>query len=110
MGMGTARRPPSQWQSLGLKPDRGVLSLLIALAVMTLFFELGGARAGQLLEHLIVVPRLAIGPEPWQILTSGFIHPPFGDLLMTAIMLIFFGNQLEARFGAKTFLKVYAGG
>jgi membrane associated rhomboid family serine protease len=95
---------------LGLKPDRGVLGMLIALALITAFFELGGIVAAQVLEHVILTPRLAIGREPWQLLTSGFIHPTFGDLLMTAIMLIFFGNQLEQRFGAATFVKVYAGG
>jgi membrane associated rhomboid family serine protease len=108
--MGMARRPPSQWQQLGLKPDRGVLGMLIALALITAFFELGGMRAAEVLRHVLLTPGLAIGPEPWQLVTSGFIHPSFGDLLMTAIMLIFFGNQIEQRFGAATFLKIYIGG
>jgi membrane associated rhomboid family serine protease len=95
---------------LGLKPDRGVLGTMIVLAVITVFFELGGRAAQLVLPHVILTPALGLGREPWQLLTSGFIHPSFGDLLMTAIMLIFFGNQLEARFGASTFLKVYIGG
>jgi len=84
--------------------------MLIALALITAFFELGGMRAAEVLRHVLLTPALAIGPEPWQLVTSGFIHPSFGDLLMTGIMLIFFGNQIEQRFGAAAFLKIYIGG
>jgi membrane associated rhomboid family serine protease len=110
MGTGTARRPPSQFEQLGLKPDRGVLGTLIVLGVITVFFEVGGRAAQSLYGHVVLTPALGIGPEPWQILTSGFVTPTLSQLLMTAISMIFFGNQIEARYGARAFLKVFIGG
>jgi membrane associated rhomboid family serine protease len=104
-------RGPSQWDTLGLKPDRGVIGAMIALTLIWLVFAVGG-RAVQLfyLEHLILRPRAAFGWEPWQLLTSGFVNVQLRDVFFVAVSLIFFGNPIEQQLGEKTFWKVFIGG
>lgn len=104
-------RGPSQWQTMGLKPERGVITVLIALTLIWLVFAVGG-REIQLfyLQHLILRPRAAFGWEPWQLLTSGFINVQLRDVFFVAVSLIFFGNPIEQQLGEKTFWKVFIGG
>lgn len=95
---------------MGLKPDRGVLSAMIVLTAVWLVFTVGGQALAWLVPHLVLVPGRAIGPEPWQIVTNGFIESDFFDILLTCVMLIFFGNPLEQRMGAGGFWKIFVGG
>lgn len=95
---------------MGLKPDRGVLSAMIVLAAVWLVFAVGGQALAWLLPHLVLVPGRAIGPEPWQIVTNGFIEDGFIRVILTCVMLIFFGNPLEQRLGAAGFWKIFVGG
>lgn len=104
-------RGPSQWQLLGLKPDRGVIAAMIALAVVWIAFAVGGAVVQAFyVEHLMLTPRLGLGREPWQLLSSGFVHVRGADLVWTAVGLIFFGNPIEQQLGERAFWRVFIGG
>ena len=104
-------RSPSQWQSLGLKPDRAVMTAIIGLTLVWLVFVVGGMPMKAFyVSHLILTPRMALGPQPWQLLTAGFIHLRLGELFMTVVMLIFFGNPIERQLGARAFWKIFVGG
>lgn len=106
-----ARRGPSQWEQLGLKPDRGVIALLVALVVVSLVYFLGGAVVQQFyVEHLALRPRTAIGREPWQLVTSSFLDVGLRQILFTAITLLFFGNLVERQLGAAGFWKIFLAG
>src|SRR4051812_26359801 len=104
-------RGPSQWQMMGLKPDRGVISALVALTAIWLVFAAGGETVRMFfVQHLILRPRLALGWEPWQLVTSGFVNVQLRDVFFVAVSLIFFGNPIEQQLGARTFWKVFIGG
>lgn len=96
---------------MGLKPDRGVIAAMIGLAVVWLFFAVGGPVVQAFYaEHLILTPRLGLGREPWQLLTSGFVHVRGADLVWTVVGLLFFGNPIEQQLGERAFWKVFVGG
>ena len=44
---------------------------------------------------------------PWQLITSMFFHVDFGHYLVNAIVLLFFGGELERRVGSKNYLKIF---
>ncbi len=44
---------------------------------------------------------------PWQLITSIFFHMDFGHYLVNAIVLLFFGGELERRVGGKNYLKIF---
>lgn len=93
---------------MGLKPDRGVITAMVGLALIWLIFALGGmAVQAFYAEHLVLTPRLALGREPWQLLTSPFVHFQAGDLVWTAVGLLFFGNPIEQQLGRRSFWKVF---
>lgn len=96
---------------LGLKPDRGVISAMVVLALVWLGFKLGGP-AVQLfvLDHLALHPARAIGPEPWQLFTATFLELGVKNLLFTGVTLIFFGNLVEQLLGARGFWKIFVVG
>ena len=107
------RRPSSssgsgQWAAL--RPERGVMGAMIALGAVWFVFAFGGSAVAWLLPHLVLTPRTALGREPWQLVTNGFIETDFIQLLLTAVMLIFFGNPLEQRMGPRGFWKIFIGG
>ncbi|MDB4967218.1 MAG: rhomboid family intrarane serine protease [Myxococcales bacterium] len=96
---------------MGLKPDRSVTAALVGLTVLWLGFSFGGEAVKNFyVQHLLVTPRRAIGVEPWQLLTGGFIHLRLGELFMTAVMLIFFGNPIEQQMGERAFWRIFIGG
>ncbi len=96
---------------MGLKPDRGVIGAMVALTLIWLVFAASGSAVRLFyIEHLVLKPRLAFGPEPWQLLTSGFVNLQLRDVFFVAVSLIFFGNPIEQQLGARTFWKVFIGG
>ena len=97
-------------QQYGLVPERGVISILVTLALVWLVVRFGGEAIGPLLSHLVLTPARGIGPEPWQLLTSIFINPRLSDILMTAVTLLFFGNAVERTLGASAVWKVFIAG
>ncbi len=44
---------------------------------------------------------------PWQLITSIFMHASFDHYLVNAIVLLFFGSELERRIGGREYLKVF---
>jgi len=44
---------------------------------------------------------------PWQLITSMFFHVDFGHYLVNAIVLLFFGGELERRVGGNNYLKIF---
>ena len=96
---------------MGLKPDRGVIGLMVALVAVSIVYFVGGAPVQQFyLEHLVLRPRTAIGWQPWQIVTFNFLDIGLRQILFTAITLIFFGNFVEQTLGARGFWKVFLAG
>jgi membrane associated rhomboid family serine protease len=106
-GRSTFRATMEQY---GLVPDRGVISILVVLGVIWLLFRLLGGALGPLLAHLVLFPARGIGPEPWQLLTNFFINLEGGQILMTAVTLLFFGNAVERTLGARGVWKTFIAG
>lgn len=44
---------------------------------------------------------------PWQLVTSIFLHGSFDHYLVNAIVLLFFGSELERRVGGRNYLKIF---
>ncbi len=44
---------------------------------------------------------------PWQLITSIFLHGSFDHYLVNAIVLLFFGSELERRVGGDGYLKIF---
>ena len=95
-------------EQYGLVPDRGMIALLAVLAVVWLVVRL--QLIDGVLMHLILIPARAIGPEPWQLVTSMFINARLGDVLMAAVTLLFFGNAVERARGAVGMWVVFVAG
>lgn len=49
----------------------------------------------------------AMFTEPWRIITSMFMHANEFHLLVNAMVLFFFGAELERRLGSKKFIEIY---
>src|SRR3954447_23475272 len=79
--------------------------ILGVLAVMTAVFLLVTLLKDPpwVLSHLALTPRRALGPEPWQLVTSAFVHLHLGSLLSTVIAFWFFGAPVEQRLGRRRF-------
>jgi membrane associated rhomboid family serine protease len=79
--------------------------ILGTLAVMTaMYLVLSLLHQPQwAMAHLVLTPRRALGPEPWQLVTSALVHLHLGSLLSTAIALWFFGAPVEQRLGPGRF-------
>ncbi len=77
----------------------------IILAIITVMFAVS-------LIFRPVFGLLALYPSeffvrPWQLVTSMFLHGSFDHYLVNAIVLLFFGSELERRIGGKEYLKVF---
>jgi membrane associated rhomboid family serine protease len=85
-------------------------ALIAVLTIDTAIFVLAHVlrNPGRILVHLVLIPRRALGPEPWQLVTNAFVHLRFGALLSTAIVLWFFGAPLERLLGQKRTLSLLA--
>jgi membrane associated rhomboid family serine protease len=97
-------------EQYGLVPDRGVIALLVTLTAVWLIVRLGGEALMPIVVHLIATPVRAIGPEPWQLVTSMFFNGRLSNVAMTAITLLFFGNLVERQLGARGVWKVFVAG
>lgn len=77
----------------------------VILAIITVMFAVS-------LIFRPVFSLLALYPgefyaRPWQLVTSMFLHGSFDHYLVNAIVLLFFGSELERRIGGKEYLKVF---
>ncbi|HEY7955865.1 MAG TPA: rhomboid family intramembrane serine protease [Polyangia bacterium] len=52
-----------------------------------------------ILAHLALHPHLALGREPWQLLTSALVHVQLGALASSAIAIWLFGSPVEEELG-----------
>jgi membrane associated rhomboid family serine protease len=95
-------------EQYGLVPDRGMIWLLAVLTAIWVVVRLH--LFDGILFHLILIPARAIGPEPWQLVTSMFINGRFSDVLMAAVTLLFFGNAVERARGAGFMWIVFVAG
>ncbi len=91
----------------GLVPQAGVISILATLAAIWLTTKIGGQSLNGLLEHLVLIPARAIGPEPWQLVTSNFINLRLVDIFSASLALLFFGNAVERQRGLAGVWKVF---
>ncbi len=112
MARAPARRGgPSIIDQYGLRPDRGVLSLLAVYLASWAIINFGGAGVQAFAaKHLLLTPRSAIGFEPWQLITNGFVVDELESVFFLSITLIFFGNQVERLLGAGKLWAVYIAG
>lgn len=82
--------------------------ILILLASITALYVLATILKGppQVIVHLVLIPKRALGPEPWQLLTYAFVHLKLGALIGTLISLWFFGAPLEQQLGRSRLLQI----
>jgi membrane associated rhomboid family serine protease len=82
--------------------------ILILLALVTALYVLAMILKGppQLIVHLVLIPKRALGPEPWQLITYAFVHLKLGALIGTLISLWFFGAPLEQQLGRSRLLQI----
>jgi cytochrome bd-type quinol oxidase subunit 1 len=106
MARGPGRR---QWLG-GARISRGALGLLIASAVVSAAFLLGGAGLRlQMAEHLVATAdALYRRHEVWTLLTSPLLETDFLALLFSGFMLYLFFPQLERLWGTARFLRFAA--
>jgi membrane associated rhomboid family serine protease len=95
----------SRW--IGSRPSRGAVQLLVLQVGLFLLYCLIGSPAW-MERHLGLVPRHALGREPWQLVTSGLVHFAFSAVLFDAITLWIFGTAVEERAGRRRMLTVFA--
>jgi len=100
----------SQWDQWGLRPRRGVISLLVLLTALYFIFKFGPPPVQEFYRHLILQPRLALTREPWQLLTGGFMVFGLRNIFYIGVTLIFFGNVVEQMRGARGLWLLYIAG
>jgi membrane associated rhomboid family serine protease len=93
--------------AVGLRPSPGVVGVLVALVAS--FFVLHFVDPKFVIAHLALTPRRALGPEPWQLVTSAFVHLTFGSLLSSGIAVWLFGTPVEQHGGRAALFKVLIG-
>ncbi|NOY11214.1 MAG: rhomboid family intramembrane serine protease [Archaeoglobi archaeon] len=77
----------------------------VILAIITVMFAVS-------IIYRPVFGLLALYPHdfylrPWQLVTSIFMHGSFDHYLVNAIVLLFFGSELERRVGGRNYLKIF---
>src|SRR5579871_5400679 len=98
--------PRSQW--IGARATAGALAIAIALvASFVIFLSLREPMRLWVAQHLALVPRRALGREPWQIVTSGFLCIGLGRLLSSGIGVWIFGTAVEQRTGRARMLLTF---
>src|SRR5687768_8631255 len=50
-----------------------------------------------------------VGFEPWQLITSAFLHGGMAHLFLNMFALYMFGGEVENHMGSRSFLALYAG-
>jgi membrane associated rhomboid family serine protease len=100
------RRPPTDlWESL--RPTPTLIAVLVGLLAVYVIIVAGARDFAW--RHLILIPHLALGPEPWQLVTNGVVHFRFSSLLQSAVGLWLFGTTVEWYVGRTRFLVVLFG-
>ena len=58
-------------------------------------------------EHLALHPARALGPEPWQLITSGLLNTEGVALLFSGVTIWFFGTPVEQTLGRGRMLLIF---
>ncbi len=76
-----------------------ILALITVLFAIEIIFK-------PVIQYLWLDPEMVL-QRPWQIVTSIFLHGSFEHYLVNAIVLFFFGSELERRVGGNSYLKIF---
>ena len=89
-----------------------VTRALIIVCVAMFGIEL--AVGGELIAYLALWPigtppayTGALGFQPWQVITYGFLHSGFGHLAFNMLALYMFGKDIEQAIGSQRFFNLY---
>ena len=89
-----------------------VTRALIIVCVAMVGIEL--AVGGELIAYLALWPigtppayTGALGFQPWQVITYGFLHSGFGHLAFNMLALYMFGKDIEQAIGSQRFFNLY---
>ncbi len=94
---------------IGARPTPGATLLLaIELAVFVVVFAVLGAPVW-VRDHLALTPVRALGPEPWQLVTSGLTHLGGRQLISSLIGIWMFATAVEQRTARGRMLGLFAG-
>lgn len=103
LGPGRQRRRAPLRESIKQSfPEIATFGILAAIVIV---FLLEHTITG-FMQSFALLPN-AMFSEPWRILTSMFMHANEFHLLVNAMVLFFFGAELERRLGTKKFLEIY---
>lgn len=92
-----------------IKPKRGIFEIYgynnVILGIITVFFVL--SIISDTFFRLFALYPTRFYYMPWQLITSLFMHGSFDHYIVNAIVLFFFGTELERRVGGKDYLKIF---
>lgn len=108
-GAGAALAPGGIVKGLFEQADEIPVTLLIALAYVSLAFVTGFAHpdSEKLAAFGWLTPLLAANGEPWRLLTHAFLHGGIVHLAFNGYMLLMIGPALERSLGSLRFLCLY---
>jgi membrane associated rhomboid family serine protease len=102
-----ARGPGGQSTWIGARPTTAAIVLVAAQVVA--FIAIGVShQSSWVAQHLVLRPKLAFGREPWQLLTSTWVHLGFGQLLTEALGLWIITTAVEQMAGRRVWLLFFA--
>ncbi len=78
----------------------------IVIGTCTVFFLISIIFQRPVIEYLALHPDTVLY-QPWQIITSMFLHAGFMHFFVNMIVLFFFGSELERRAGGKWYLTIF---
>lgn len=85
-----------------------LIGVNVAVFVAGMFLNSGRAPVDPLTEKLMVSAETLTQPWMlWQLLTAGFAHHGIFHILFNMLSLWMLGRQVEARYGAMEFLRIY---
>ncbi|MBE8540104.1 rhomboid family intramembrane serine protease [Geoglobus acetivorans] len=76
-----------------------ILAIITVLFALTLIFRP--------LFNLLALYPYDVYLRPWQLITSIFLHGSFEHYFVNALVLFFFGTELERRVGGKKYLEIF---
>lgn len=89
---------------LGSRFTPGVIAVLVVFAITHVLQYLPDPVRSFWAQHLILTPRLALGREPYQLLTGPLMMISGFSLLFLGILLYSIGSAIEDRLGTRRFL------
>lgn len=99
----------STW--IGARPTPAATALLLTIGatyLVLLFLE--PPLAHWIVSHFGLLPGQALGPRPWQLLTSTLIRTHFGTVIGDGFAVWIFATAVEMRTGARRMLLIAAAG